>query len=383
MALKLSRLCVNVEKNYEMELIAGSKGLDRYVRWVHIIEDKEVPNFLSGNELIFTTGIAQTGMDWLLKFVTQCYNANASGVVLNIGPYIQSIPPHVIVFCEENGFPLYKIPWTVRLIDVTFDFCHRIIASEEREIGLATAFKNAIFDSADESQYVHVLERRGFHRDSDYIVAVVDPLNNGGSFNESERRELRFFTSKVLSKLSMLYGILYQDKKLVAVIENGNLKRIKEAFSYIAGIYLKKGIRIKVGIGEENTGYKNICESYFKAVATLRICQLHKANVMCYEQLGIYKLLISIKDTSVLKSFYNENLMPLIKYDEENGTDYVETLKIYLEQDSSIQKVAAITNFHRNTINFKIRKIKEILNCNLNTDDKLRLTLTFYIKDFI
>lgn len=383
MALTLSRLCTNVEKKYEMILVAGSKGLDRHVRWIHIIEDKEVPDFLNGNELIFTTGIAGSGQDWLLKFVTQCFKANATGVVINIGPYIQSIPPHVIVFCEENNFPLYQIPWKIHLIDVTFDFCHRIVSSEEREIGLATAFKNAIFDSADESQYVHVLDRRGFHRDSQYTVAVVSSINPDVSLNESQRRELRFFTSKVLSKLSMLYGLLYQDKKLVAVIENGNLKKIKYAFSYIADYYSNKGIMLKIGIGEENSGYKKICESYFKAVSTLRICQLHKTSVMCYEQLGIYKLLISIKDKTVLKNFHDENLMPLIKFDEENGTDYVETLKIYLEQDSSIQKVAAMTNFHRNTINYKIRKIKEILDCDLNTDDKLRFTLVYYIKDFI
>ena len=39
MALTLSQLCVNVEKTYQMNLVAGEDVMDNVVRWVHIIED--------------------------------------------------------------------------------------------------------------------------------------------------------------------------------------------------------------------------------------------------------------------------------------------------------------------------------------------------------
>ena len=61
MALTLSQLCVNVEKTYQMKLVAGEDGMDNVVRWVHIIEDVEVSHFINGQELVFTTGIAQRG----------------------------------------------------------------------------------------------------------------------------------------------------------------------------------------------------------------------------------------------------------------------------------------------------------------------------------
>ena len=61
MAISLSQLCANAEKDHEMKLIAGSAGLENTVRWVHMVEDSEVPGFLHGNELIFTTGIGHVG----------------------------------------------------------------------------------------------------------------------------------------------------------------------------------------------------------------------------------------------------------------------------------------------------------------------------------
>ena len=70
MALTIARICANTEKTYGMKLIAGRAGLENYVRWVHIVEDSEVPDFMHGNELVFTTGIAHFGNEWLLDFVT-------------------------------------------------------------------------------------------------------------------------------------------------------------------------------------------------------------------------------------------------------------------------------------------------------------------------
>ena len=57
MAVTLDKLYISIEEKYNMKLVAGKDGLKNVIRWVHMVEDSEVPNFLHGNELIFTTGI--------------------------------------------------------------------------------------------------------------------------------------------------------------------------------------------------------------------------------------------------------------------------------------------------------------------------------------
>lgn len=57
---------------------------------------------------------------------------------------------------------------------------------------------------------------------------------------------------------------------------------------------------------------------------------------------------------------------------------------MYLENNGSQSRVAEKQYIHRNTVNNQVKKIEKIIGCNLmNLDDKLRLYLSFYIKDII
>ena len=135
MALTLHRLYENTWYLYEMNIIAGRKGMDNIVQWVHTLEDVETGEFIHGGELIFTTGIAQKEQDphWLINFAKEIYSREASGIVVNIGPYIREIPQEVIDYCDEIGFPLLQIPWKTRIVDITRDFCNRIFEDEKLE----------------------------------------------------------------------------------------------------------------------------------------------------------------------------------------------------------------------------------------------------------
>ena len=106
MAVTLASLCEKSGYLYGMRVIAGKDGMTNIVQWVHSVEDTEVSDFLHGGELIFSTGIANKGQDWMLPFVKNLIENQVSGLVLNIGPYIKSIPQEVISYCNEKHFPL-------------------------------------------------------------------------------------------------------------------------------------------------------------------------------------------------------------------------------------------------------------------------------------
>ena len=56
-------------------------------------------------------------------------------------------------------------------------------------------------------------------------------------------------------------------------------------------------------------------------------------------------------------------------YDRLCGTDYVEFINTYLECDGHINKIAERMFIHKNTVHYKIRKIEEILDCDLSRYD--------------
>ena len=84
-----------------------------------------------------------------------------------------------------------------------------------------------------------------------------------------------------------------------------------------------------------------------------------------------------------MKSFVNRQLAPLIDYDVENNTDYVETFKDYLESYSSVKTVSEKSHVHRNTINYKIKQIREILGGELDADAKAEFLIAYKIKDLL
>ena len=144
MSITVSKLCANAQANYVMKLVAGKEGLGNYVRWVHLVENADVSPFLHGNEMVFMTGVGINDEGHLLRFVEELIEKRCSALVINTGKYIKSIPQSVKDCCDINSLPLFTVPWEVKLIDITYDFCHRIVTGEEIETALATALRNLI-----------------------------------------------------------------------------------------------------------------------------------------------------------------------------------------------------------------------------------------------
>ncbi len=68
MAITVGKLFGNGAITYNMKLLAGMKGLNNLVEWVHIIENDEVSQFLHGHEVVLTSGILNDNKGWLLDY---------------------------------------------------------------------------------------------------------------------------------------------------------------------------------------------------------------------------------------------------------------------------------------------------------------------------
>ncbi|MBS7397042.1 MAG: PucR family transcriptional regulator ligand-binding domain-containing protein [Ruminiclostridium sp.] len=383
MSITVSKLCANAQANYVMKLIAGKAGLNNYVRWVHLIENADVSPFLHGNEMVFITGVGINSESHLMSFVEELTAKRCSALVINTGKYIKSIPESVKDFCDINSLPLFTVPWEVRLIDITYDFCHRIVTGEEIETALATALRNLIFSPENETGYKPTLERRGYYQAMDYCIGICSIKSTLSE--EDMKKAVLADMQKVLNTCGKQFSFFFQDKNLVMVCPDCNEQDVRQLLSAFDSIITSRNndISITCGISPSKQGYKAISDGYRKAVMALRVASLHGSKCTGYSDMGIYKLLVHIKDTSVLHEIYDETLGVLEEFDSTNGTDYMDTLRCYLENDSSVQEVARIMFVHRNTVNYKLRRIKEILGCELNYEDKLKLMLSFFIKEFL
>ncbi len=385
MAITLSKLVANSDKKYNIELIAGQRGMNNLVRWVHMVEDSDVPGFLHGNELILTTGIAHNGTDWLVEFVKRLINFGAIGLILNIGPYIKQVPKSLVSYCNNNDFSLFVVPWEIHLIDVTFDFCHRIIANEEHETSLATAFRNLIFSPENKDAYTGILDRRGFHNYVEYTLLLLQARQNDVLLSSEDWRNIRFSMESLLTNIDKPICIFEQENYLVLIGASINYLQMEEYANVINNELCSKfeNISVNVGISDTIFGYNDLQSCYKQAVTAANTANLLEKQTLIYQDTGIYKLIYAIEDVRILKQYLHDTINKIIEYDTMHNTDYLDTLKCYLENNGSIKQVSMKINVHRNTINYKMKMIREIFDIKLDYDDISKFWLAFNIKEIL
>lgn len=368
-----------------MKLICGESKMNNLVSWVHMLEDPATASFLHGQELVFSTGIGHQDTGWLLDFARGLVANQASGLVLNTGPYIKSVPEALVTYCREVQLPLFTVPWKTRIVDITNDFCRKIIKSEENEVTVAGAFRDAIFFPEKINEYRSALERKEFDPDAEFCVVALSLQVPSKDRLSDFDKAVRLHLTKALHNHSDRFSIFRQDKYLIAVLQSfpqniaeGLLDRLNEACGYG-----DRTCRIRAGISMNDAGIRSLQRNYKRAVSLLPIAERLDRDWISYRNIGLYQLLLEVEDTKVINKFYKDTLGQLEDYDGKYHTDLVSTLKCYLDHNASVQEVAKATYVHRNTINYKIKKIKEILRCELTYRDGLNLLLAFHIKDLL
>jgi purine catabolism regulator len=95
-------------------------------------------------------------------------------------------------------------------------------------------------------------------------------------------------------------------------------------------------------------------------------------QVISYEELGIYRLLLCIGEMRQLWQFAEDVLGPLIDYDARHKLDLIGTLSVYLSQHESLKQTARVLRVHVNTVSYRIQRIEKLTSLDLgDPDDRL------------
>ena len=82
--------------------------------------------------------------------------------------------------------------------------------------------------------------------------------------------------------------------------------------------------------------------------------------------LGLYKFMFSSGNQAEILDYCTEKLLPLEAYDHANGTDLVETCWAYYLNGFSVSATADDLFIHRNSMQYRLNKIEELLGFSLD-----------------
>ncbi|SMB83862.1 PucR family transcriptional regulator [Deinococcus hopiensis] len=103
------------------QVLSGQGALDGRVTWVHVMEILDVRRFLSGGELLLSTGLelARCGEDGQVTYLHALAEAGALGLVLELVHPLQAVPAPLLHAARLIDFPLIVFSQEVRFADLT------------------------------------------------------------------------------------------------------------------------------------------------------------------------------------------------------------------------------------------------------------------------
>ena len=386
MSISIRRLCRDINKEYHVCNIGGMEGMDNIVNWVHMIEDYDAVQFLHGFEVVITTGIGNIGNpENMLIFVKTLHKKNASGVIFNIGPYIQEIPKNVIQYCCENKLPLFTVPWETKLVDLTRHFCKILIEHDEKEKSLTSLVKDYIFREEDREKLYSDLTRNGFAQHLNYCVINFELVSSEKKpIIEQQKEYLHEVIEREASRVASKFVIFRHENRYVLITAGLKTTVIQELVQLIEGKHFANDEILYISTSSNKGNLINLPQNFYLSERVYKLARKLKTNIMTYDDLDMYRLLFAIDDIGVMREYKKNVLNTLVEYDEGNGSNYLDFIRNYIEKNGNIQEIASDMFVHRNTIHYKINKIKEIANIDLTQlEDVLRVQICLKIMDIL
>ena len=346
MSLSIAQLYRQDENKYKLDLLAGRQGLSRDVAWVQVMEDADYGTFLRPHAFIFTTGLASHGdPHWLERFVDALLAADAAGLVVNTGKYLlpSNITEALKERCEEAAFPLFTMPWEVRLADITQSFLSALFLTNREEYRAITAWKEFLF-GVQGSSVLTELALTGWQEEGPYTALVLAGADGDADFLADSK--------SFLNGLDLPYFI-FPYKDTIVLLLQGTLPAALVA-------WLKGHDRLVTGQGLTAPDLKALPDSCRQGQQALVWARLHQQSWCYFGALGAYAL-FSQPDDRVLRVLHDRALGALLAYDESHRSSLYETLEAYLCHDGSLKGTAAQLYTHRNTVAYRIHKAEKLI----------------------
>lgn len=137
---------------------------------------------------------------------------------------------------------------------------------------------------------------------------------------------------------------------------------------------------ISLGVGAIHVGTSGIRQSHQEAKQALTMSRrlYGPGQVTRFEDLGIYRLLFAARELPELRSFHDDALSALIEYDRQHGAELLRTLGAFFAGRCGPKETAAILGVHRNTVLYRLERIRELTGFDLDDADvRLRLQLAY------
>lgn len=333
---------------YNFRLIAGANGLDRVVEKGGFI-DHETAEEMKGiafvNEMIFSNlPMIKDEPEKIVDMVSALIGAQTACFAIK-SRFFKEIPEEAIKLANENNYPLFLFDETYieylildidEIVNENKFLTKKLSIINDIQSGLMPPFK--IRSSAYELN-------RYF---KDYVVGcMIKSKKEGGLKFDAKTAVTVLGNSALVLPINEAYLILVTRNHPVSMMDLIQMLNIEEDYY--------------IGISDDFDDLSYLDQVINQATSALKYACLKHKSLVYYNDIGVYQMLFSVIDNPSVSYYYKNIIDKLSKYDSIHQSDLLETAIMYVNSDGDIKLTADRLFQHQNTIRYRIRKIKSLI----------------------
>ena len=365
---------------YQMSLIAGNNGWANSISWVLMLEDFTILRNFVGKELAVTTGMGFDSEEKLLALVRDLNEHHAAGLIVNTGFYIHEIPRSVLDLCDKLDLPLLTVPWEILITEMIKDLSIRIFLQGMTDEQIIGAFIKAI-GSPDMAATARQDLLQYFDVDGDFQIVLMH-IPDLDTMDTVERKRIGYRMELYLENVTHNCSFFYYDGSFVLICNNlpaDITEQVIRDFEKRIALRMPDE-KISIGVSSRMKDLDNLYVAYRRARAALQMAIGTGRQRILFEDMGIYRLLYLVPDHALLREMSEDLLKPVIDYDKKHQSQLLETLENYIRLEGSFQAMSELMYVHRNTLMYRVNKIKKLLDTDLaGSEDKLNYQMACLI----
>jgi purine catabolism regulator len=250
---------------------------------------------------------------------------------------------------------------------------HAVMAAEER---LRGNFVQAVLMGPPDSE---ALLRRGQELGYDLRVPHAALLCAATPANESTAARVAMLLSSSLGALGIAAPTMRRDDGVLCYLPvQPQGPRAHELAERLRARMANEMPSMVLALGKDADSVAAWPRSLREAEQALFLGQqlFDTSRVLDFSDLGVYRLLVLLRESPELWDFYRSTLAALADYDARQKNELLKTLESFFACLGNLARTADTLHVHRNTLLYRLQRIKEISGLDLDdAEDRLALWL--------
>ena len=364
-----------------VELLTGEAGLERMVSWTYMVQTRPYKDHMNpGNFALLVVDYLRYTMDDVFETMIELNALGISGLALSVVDDKEAIPEPLIDKAKELKLPLFYIRWEgATFVDIAQSIGELILETEMDNKRTGDYLYNILFGYEVNDKYIEKISTQfGLTFDRPYRVGIIVIDRKYGVNLEQDEHTYAYYTDCLnrevihMKKRPMYMRFLNKFVLLFEATEG------KETENQIEIILNKLDSRVPFAglihstciLGAAYTRPADFGKSYQEAKNLIpkkdMLPNPSNKKVLSASSMGIYKYMFNSGNQQEILNYCNDKLKKLEMYDNTNGSFLIDTLVNYYMCGFNVGKTAEMMYVHRNSLQYRLKKIEEILEISLD-----------------